>query len=87
MAQAPGGWGVRGVAMIDFAGILRRVCADRTLQKAFLEDPVRITERLINESYAALTNGLLDLRVETPTGPDGWIPRHGDDNLTLSVSR
>jgi hypothetical protein len=73
--------------VIDFVGILRRVCSDRTLQEAFLEDPVRITERLINESYAALTNGLLDLCMETPTGPDGWIPRHGDEHLTVSVSR
>jgi len=47
--------------MIDFEGIPRRVCSDSKLQDEFLKDPVKVTERLLNESYLVLTAGLREL--------------------------
>lgn len=47
--------------MIDFEAIPKRVCLDRKLRDEFLEDPVKVTEELLNESYAILTAGRREL--------------------------
>jgi hypothetical protein len=41
--------------MIDFENISKRVCSDARLRREFLQDPVTVTERLLQESYIALT--------------------------------
>lgn len=73
--------------MIDFAGIPRRVCSDSSLRKEFLRDPVKVTEQLLNESYVALTSGLLELCAEPHSGLDGLVPHHNKEDLTVSASR
>jgi hypothetical protein len=56
------------MSMIDFESIPKRVCSDRQLRDEFLKDPVKVTERLLDESYAALTAGLRELCPE-PRAP------------------
>jgi hypothetical protein len=52
------------MSMIDFESIPKRVCSDRQLREEFLRDPAKVTERLLNESYFALTAGLRELYPE-----------------------
>jgi hypothetical protein len=73
--------------MIDFAGIPRRVCSDSSLREEFLRDPVKVTARLLNESYASLTSGLLELSSEPQGGADGLVHHHSEEDLTVPVSR
>ncbi len=71
--------------MIDFEGIPRRVCSDRSLRDEFLKDPVRVTERLLNESYAALTTGLRGLCSEPREALEALRPRR-EENIPISVN-
>jgi hypothetical protein len=60
--------------MIDFEEIPRRVCSDSKLQEEFLKDPVKVTERLLNESYVALTAELRELCSEPREALEALMP-------------
>ena len=65
--------------MIDFEEISKRVCSDSRLRDEFLKDPVKVTERLLNESYAALASGLHGLCSEPRDALDALLTLEEED--------
>ncbi len=72
--------------MIDFAGIPRRVCSDSRLRQDFLNDPLGVTEQLLQEDEVARAIGPDEPRSASQRNPAASRPPEESADILLRAS-